>query len=75
MELQTTAQSLIDQRTESLTKQEWKSLKEYQKKFPTQVACATEIGVDRSVLNRVLLAGSGRPDKIEKIRAALAVQM
>lgn len=54
-----------------LTKSELKSLKEYRKRFYTEVDCAVSIGIDRLVLNRVMLVGSGAPKSIEKIRLAL----
>ncbi len=61
-----------NRKSEILTKEEHKALKAYRKKFDTEVACAVEIGIDRLVLNRVLLVGRGAPASIEKIRAALA---
>jgi predicted DNA-binding protein (UPF0251 family) len=54
-----------------LTKAELQALKEYRKEFVTEVQCAIEIGIDRNVLNRIISFGSGSPDSIEKIRAAL----
>lgn len=54
-----------------LAKAELKALKEYRKGFNTEVDCALSIGVDRLVLNRIMTVGSGAPDSIEKIRAAL----
>jgi len=55
----------------SLTKDEWNGLKKYRKGFNTEIECALSIGVDRNVLNNVLLKGTGAPDSIEKIRAKL----
>lgn len=55
----------------SLTKTELAALKEYRKGFVTEVQCALEIGIDRNVLNRIISFGSGSPDSIEKIRAAI----
>lgn len=54
-----------------LTKEEHKALKEYRKGFNTEVECAISIQIDRLVLNRVLLVGSGSPETIEKIKAVL----
>jgi len=54
-----------------LTKDELKALKRYRKGFETEVDCAVSIGIDRLVLNRVMLVGSGSPDTIEKIKATL----
>lgn len=54
-----------------LEKTEWSALKQYRKKFDTEVECALSIGVDRLVLNRVLLKGSGSPETIEKIRVVI----
>lgn len=61
-------QSIRKPRSESLTRAEWKSLKGYRKGFETEVACAISIGIDRTVLNAVLLKGSGSPETIQKIR-------
>jgi hypothetical protein len=54
-----------------LTKQEMSELKKYKKSFNTITECAISIGIDRNVLDRVLLAGSGAPESIEKVKAAL----
>lgn len=59
-------------KSEKLTKEELKALKAFRKQFDTEVDCAVKIGIDRLVLNRVILVGSGAPATIEKIRAALA---
>lgn len=58
-------------KSELLTKAEIKALKAYRKQFDTEVDCAVSIGIDRLVLNRVLLVGRGAPETIEKIRAAI----
>lgn len=58
-------------KSERLTKEELKALKSYRKRFDTQVDCAVSIGIDRLVLGRVLLVGSGAPDSIEKIRSVI----
>jgi hypothetical protein len=59
-------------KSEKLTPDERKALKLYRKKFDTEVDCAISIGIDRLVLNRVLLIGSASPGTVEKIRAALS---
>jgi hypothetical protein len=58
-------------KSEKLTAEERKALKQYRKGFDTEVECAVSIGIDRLVLNRVLLIGSASPGTVEKIRAAL----
>lgn len=58
-------------KSEKLTAEEKKALKQYRKGFDTEVDCAVSIGIDRLVLNRVLLIGSASPATIEKIRVAL----
>lgn len=65
-------QSIRKRKSEPLTKEEHKALKAFRKKFHTEVDCAIAIGVDRLVLNRIMLVGSGSPDSIEKVRAAIA---
>lgn len=64
--------TVIKKKSVSLTGIEKKALKEYRKRFDSEVACAVAIGIDRNVLNRVMLAGSGSTDTIDKIRTALA---
>jgi predicted DNA-binding protein (UPF0251 family) len=54
-----------------LGKDELNALKLYRKTFDTEVDCAIKIGIDRTVLNRVLLTGSGSPKTIERIRVAI----
>lgn len=58
-------------KTVALTKEEQKKLKAYRGRFYTEVDCAISIGIDRLVLNRVMLVGSGAPKSIEKIRIVL----
>lgn len=58
-------------KSEKLTPEERKALKLYRKGFDTEVDCAVAIGIDRLVLNRVLLIGSASPTTVEKIRMAL----
>jgi hypothetical protein len=64
--------AITKKKSEELTEQEHEALKEYRAGFETSVACAASIGIDRNVLERVMLAGSGAPDTIVKIREALA---
>lgn len=51
-----------------LTPEELESLREYRTGFDSEVACALSLGVDRLVLNRVMLVGSGSELYIKKIR-------
>lgn len=64
-------ETIANKKSVALTGQEKKALKAYRKQFETDVACAYSIGVDRNVLIRVLMAGSGSPETVEKIRAAI----
>lgn len=61
-------------KSEKLTAEEKKALKQYRKGYDTEVECAVSIGIDRLVLNRVLLIGSASPATVEKIRAALTTK-
>lgn len=56
----------------ALTAKEKEALKQYREGFDTEVECALSIGIDRNVLNRITTFGSGSPDKIKKIQAAIA---
>lgn len=56
----------------ALTAKEKEALKQYRKGFDTEVECALSIGVDRNVLNRITTFGSGSPDKVKKVKAAIA---
>lgn len=58
-------------KSEALTKDEFAALKQYAKGFTTTIDCAESIGINRNVLDRVLIVGSGSPDTIEKIRTTL----
>lgn len=58
-------------KSEPLTREEQAALKKYCNGFHTAIDCAEAIGISREVLGRVLLVGSGAPETIEKIRAAL----
>ena len=70
MELQAT--SITTKKSEPLTKQEKRALKEYRAKFGTATDAAISLGISREVLIRVSLAGSGSPSTINKIRAVLS---
>jgi len=65
---------IASKKSEKLTAEEKKALKQYRKGFDTEVDCAVTIGIDRLVLNRVLLTGSASPATVEKIRTALAAK-
>lgn len=58
-------------KSEPLADNEVSALKAYRERFHTEVDCAVSIGIDRLVLNRVMMVGSGSPDSIKKIRKAL----
>ena len=59
----------------ALTTKEIATLKQYREGFVTEVECALSIGIDRNVLNRITTFGSGSPDSVEKIRAALKAKV
>lgn len=61
-------------KSEKLTAEERKALKQYRKGYDTEVECAVSIGIDRLVLNRVLLIGSASPATVGKIRAVLSTK-
>lgn len=56
----------------ALTAKEKAALKQYREGFNTEVECALSIGIDRNVLNRITTFGSGSPDKVNKIKVAIA---
>lgn len=56
----------------ALTAKEKAALKQYREGFDTEVECALSIGIDRNVLNRITTFGSGSPDKVNKIKTAIA---
>jgi len=58
-------------KSEALTRDEMTALKQFAKGFRTTVECAEAIGIHRAVLDRVLIVGSGAPETVEKIRAAI----
>lgn len=55
----------------ALTRDELTALKNYRKGFTTEVECAISIGIDRTVLNRVMTFGSGSPATIQKIKEVI----
>jgi hypothetical protein len=58
-------------RSIKLSQDEKKALKNYCKTFQTEVDCALAIGIDRNVLARVRMIGSGSENTITKIRETL----
>lgn len=54
-----------------LTKEEHRALKAFRKTFNTGVECSEVLGIDRAVMERILLVGSGSPENIEKVRTVL----
>lgn len=58
-------------KSEALTKEEWKKFKLYVKSFSTKTDCLEALNTTMPTLNRILVAGTGRPDSIEKIREAI----
>lgn len=69
--MEITAKMFGKRKSVALTKEELKALKEYRKKFNTSVECAITLKIDRLVLNRVILVGSGSPETIEKIKSVI----
>ena len=58
-------------KSEPLSQDEWKSLKQYRKGFHTEMDCAEAIGITREALGRVILLGRSSPETVTKIRTAL----
>jgi hypothetical protein len=58
-------------RSIKLSKDEVKALKNFCKNFQTEVDCALAIGIDRNVLARVRMIGSGSEVTISRIRESL----
>ena len=58
-------------RSVRLTDEEMRALTEHRAKFSTDVDAAIAIGLDRAVMGRVLLVGSGNEKTVNKIRKAL----
>ena len=55
----------------ALSAAELEALKDYRAGFRYEVECAATVGVDRGVLNRIILTGSGAPENIAKVRKVL----
>lgn len=55
-----------------LTKDEYLKLKQLRKRFATEQSCADYLKIGRNALNRILLAGSGKPENINLIRKAIS---
>lgn len=70
--METQVKIIRNRKSIPLSKDELAALKRFRKEFQTEVDCAVKIGVDRAVLNRILLVGSGSVESIEKIQKALA---
>lgn len=58
-------------RSIKLSQDEKKALKNFCKSFQTEVDCALAIGIDRNVLARVRMIGSGSEVTISRIRESL----
>lgn len=58
-------------KSEPLLSAELVALKKYIKSFHAIIDCAEAIGISREVLTRVTIVGSGSPETIAKIRAAI----
>lgn len=65
-------ETITKKRSVALTDTEKIQLKAYRDQYETEVACAATIGIDRNVLARVMLTGSGAPDTIAKIKKVIA---
>lgn len=55
----------------ALTASELRRLKKFRSRFNTDVECSEALGIDRAVMLRVMLVGSGSPETIEKIRLVI----
>jgi hypothetical protein len=60
-------ETVTKKRSVTLSQEQWSLLKAHRANYSTSVACAASLGIDRNVLDRVLLTGSGSPDTITKI--------
>lgn len=58
-------------KSEALSKEEFKKFKAYVKSFSTKTDCLEALNTTMPTLNRILIAGTGRPDSIKKIRNAI----
>lgn len=70
--MDTEAPSVKTPKSVALTAIELKALKSYRKRYSTSVECAISLGIDRLVLNRIILVGSGSEKYINKIRETIA---
>lgn len=57
-----------------LTREEVKALKEFRKQYATEVEAALALGVDRNVLNRMILVKKGSGKYVAQIREKLQLQ-
>lgn len=69
----TATEYVRERRSVKLTKDEHKALKAFRKTFDTLTECAMAFPIDRTVLGKVLLSGSGAPKTIEIIRTKIKV--
>lgn len=69
----TTTEYVRERRSVKLTKDEQSALKKFRKQFDTLTECAMQFPIDRTVLGKVLLSGSGAPKTIEIIRTKIKV--
>jgi predicted nucleotide-binding protein (sugar kinase/HSP70/actin superfamily) len=59
-------------KSERLTQEEWKALKQYRKSFDTESECAYVIGISRETLGRIILLGKSSPQTVAKIRKVIS---
>lgn len=71
MNTETNVIQMTKRKSHRLSREEIKALKSFCKSYSSIAECADVIGISRQVLDRVLLTGSGSPDKIQRILAAL----
>ncbi len=62
------------QRSVPLTSMEVKALKKMRDGYETEVDAALAIGIDRNVLNRIIMVKSGSEKYIAKVREYLKMQ-
>lgn len=74
METASTLSGNRERKSIRLEKLEMSTLKKYVSGFKAIVEAAEVIGIHRNVLDRVLLAGSGSPATVAKIRSAISVE-
>jgi|GEM_PF-1325884 len=67
-------ETVTKRRSVRLSQDHLLTLKTHREGFETSVACAASLGIDRNVLDRVLLIGSGSHDTIAKIKGALGLK-